>query len=226
MLVNINKFGRFSMCDCLTIRMDKYIKHRQDVIRTYTPFLMTLDVFLNLAFPGTHVSVPFKEHWPGRKGIKDYEIPVKINTFLFSPFHAAFHHSYYFDSIRWFIPKEIVKKLSSILKERGISIRKAKTYTQEQFKFDLKKLDKKVTAIWNPKNKILVFYNNTWAPPRIKNRLILFDNVARETLDWKCISVVDNRKQIPEVAMWHHYERTTYTKLYDQIAELEKQNLD
>lgn len=54
-------FSRFSLCNCLTTRMDKAVKGLVErPIRTYTAYLMTTDVFLHRAHAGENISVPFK----------------------------------------------------------------------------------------------------------------------------------------------------------------------
>ena len=74
--MNIEDFKRFSLCNCLTVRMEKHAKRRKipPPIRTYTAHVMTMDLFLRKVRPGAVIQIPYPELWP--KGfITTYRIP-------------------------------------------------------------------------------------------------------------------------------------------------------
>jgi len=207
--------------------MDKYNKVRKNVSRTYTAHLMTTDIFLQLAFPGKRIDAPFKKYWPKKSYIRTYVIPHKIDTFLFSPFTEARYSSYYINKYgRYIIPKNLRNEFFMSLGKEKTKLKKIKGITIKKFIEDLKEINKKIIDIWNPKNKILIFYDNMWAPPSIKSRLILFDKIAKETLGWEHIQVVGGMQCKPHKNdMWQHYDRTVYINLYNQISKLEEMSV-
>jgi len=221
--MDIDKFKRFSMCNCLTVRMDRIAKETNpNVARTYTAHLMTIDLFLKLAKPGIQIDVPFKEFWPTQKYIRTYRIPKKVNTFLFSPFNEAWHPGYHFGTdVRYVVPKRLRQPMIKESVRHGVKFIRGRPNFSKQFIENMKALDKKVTKLWNP-NKILVLYDNTWAPTNKKPRLDLFNQVAKETLKWPCIQVSEKRPKPKGADRWQHYSNSTYLGLLRQIEKLER----
>jgi len=225
-MVEIAKFSRFSMCNCLTVRMDRHAKttYKKKLLRTYTAHLMTPSVFINEAYPGTIIDVPFKSYWPRAKHIRQYYIPQKIKTFLLSTFNEVFHPNYTFGtSTRYTVPfkyrKAVLKhKLSKRDNVKAKNLIDKKTYIKH-----LKQLDAKVDEIWGPVNKILILYDHSAAPSEIQHRANKFNKIARKTLDWPCIPVEETYARGNRT--WQHYATNTYLKLLVQIEQLERKGI-
>lgn len=222
--MDMTKFKRFSMCNCLTVRMDKLSKKANPkVIRTYTAHLMTLDLFLKLAKPGMSLDVPFKKYWPKQKYIRTYHIPKKVTTFLFSPFNESWHPTFRFDTnVSYVVPKRLRKAIAKESAKHNMPFTREKKGSILQFKKNIKALDKKVTSLWSPR-KILVLYDNTWAPKDKKSRLDAFNQIARKTLKWPCVQIKQKRNKPTKEDLWQHYSNAIYLNLQNQIEDIEKE---
>lgn len=223
--MHIGKFKRFSMCNCLTIRMDRAIKKiNPKALRTYTAHLMSTDLFLKLAHPGVNIRVPLKDYWPEKRYIKVYTIPKNIITFLFSPFNEAFHTNYCFgSSVQYTVPKKLSGKLICIARDKKFDVKQIKKSAQD-FAKDLEAMNKKVSKIWNVQSKILIFYDNTYAPESIRDRLVLFDSIAKNVLGWPYIQIKEKKTKVNKdsIYSWQHYNNKTHIKLAKQIEFIER----
>jgi hypothetical protein len=215
--MDIDKFSRFSMCNCLTVRMDRLVKEAsKNSVRTYTAHLMTPHLFLRKVEPGVTIDVPFKDYWPKSKYIRQYVIPKRVRTFLLSTFNEIYHPNHSFgDGIRYVVPRGFRNKLP-----KSASIKSIKRITAEQFSLQLKKIDKKISDMWGDVCKILVFYDHSRASTRIQERAELFNQTARLAVNWPVIQV---RERFPsEVRTWQHYSNKIYLELYKLIGRIER----
>jgi hypothetical protein len=209
------KFYRFSMCNCLTIRMDQIAKKENKKIRTYTAHLMTPSVFLAHACPGKEFTVPFHNFWARKDYIKIYKFPKHIKTFLLSPFNEVFHKNYtFYDSTRYAIPLEFT---TSHKMKQFENVGRLPVYWYRRV---LKKLNNKIDKIYPNSLKVLIFYSYTRAPQLMKRRALVFQKAAKETLQWPCIRLIETAQQSNQ--SWQHYSTAAYRTVLDKLEKLEE----
>lgn len=220
--LDINKFRRFSMCNCLTVRMEQYAKRSSaNMLRTYTAHLMTPDLFLKKAKRGVHFNVPFIDFWKTKTYINTYCIPKKVDTFLFSTFNEIFHPNFTFDDgIRYVVPKQFRQKVLEHKQAIRKSVRRVNHIPINQYKNQLMLLKRKVGLLWKNVNKILIFYDHSRAPKAIRKRALEFNSMAMRVLNWPVIQIEEKYRF---TGSWQHYSVRTYMNLLAQIEGIERQ---
>lgn len=203
--VDINYVKRFSMCNCLTI-------HFPD---TYTAHAMTMDVFLKHANPGVRIPLPHADMWPSGY-VRVFKIPVKIDTFLFSPFNESYHPNFMFDDFRVTIgPHEEAKVLKKIA-------RPIERLSTREFSYKMNLVNEKVSSMWGKDiTKILIIYDNrNLTNEEDLKRVIEYDDLAVKVFDkWPVIRIHDPFQSKP---MWCHYSEDALRSTYNKIIEIEK----
>jgi len=217
------------MCNCLTLRMEKYARAAGRERRTYTAHQLSTDLFLKFAKPGVTIPLPYKALYP-KDVMTEYAIPNQTNTFLFSTFNEVFHPAFYFTNsnarytVQRTISGKIDTKFSKLLKN---ATGKCPTYTVDNFVKDLARIDTKVNLMWGNILKILIFYDYSWSRSEpLKKRFIQFNRAAKRTVDWPVIQVVrDTQEPHPKKQKrdWAHYNEIVYLDLYDKISAMEEE---
>lgn len=205
---------RFSMCNCLTL----------DFPETYTAFALTVDRFLRQVVPGELLILPHSElRSKEEKFPRAYKIPLRIDTFMFSPFNEAYNTM--FDCGNGIMSSCIGRRIKAISEKMG-------KLSPSDLASRLPDVDRKVEKLWGSVLRILVLYDNTWATDEIKANADLYDEAA--------INAVKNRWQIIRVECgvnvpgskpgragskpWLHYTWGAKKAVIRKIEDLEREH--
>lgn len=220
---SLDYMKRFSMCDCLTIKMDD----------TYTAIGAGIDCFINNFVPGEKWIAPFAQKLD-EKQLKmmrpvGYKIPKKIDTFFWSPFHEA-------TSTYWDLGDETIYSFrlrGGFLEKFGVATRE-KRPSMKYLLDKVVEMDKKVNEMWGPNvKKIMLFYDHSrMLDQQIRKRLEKFNEESSKILQWPTLKIelTDVDPSCKEEANtngkagwsgWEHYNRDTYKQFYKQIEQLE-----
>jgi hypothetical protein len=157
-------------------------------------------------------------HYP-----KKYEIPTKIDTLILCSFDDAcvpkcrFPMSGDSKTVYSFYHFDLYNKL----KELGY-IEDVPFLSPDAFKNVFESLHQKTEAMWHPKNKVLLSYDITRSPVEMKERILAFDKIIKETIPGiKTIQAKEgNQRHVS--GEWCHYVDSVKHEIYNQIFGTEK----
>lgn len=196
----------FSMCNCITVGYPG----------VYTAHGMTCSYFLQpIVQPGAELVVPHVDLWPSGY-VRKYNIPKKINTFLFSSFNEAFNTSCLIDGgedIRFCLgPHKGLKEL----KEKYVTTWLEKP-TAVEWEHWLLAMNDKIGDIWGDVCKIQVIYDNRHAGPAVQSRMNRYDYITNKTLGWPVVKI---QEPVLTQARWVHYSQEAHLGLQQQIKKI------